>query len=102
MPRRTRAAAGPPLLSRRAALNNQRQQKEDSMEKVFAPWNQAQVAGLKVRQRDSRLHPYTCVAHSSTPLVPSRLGFECAFAGCGYHQNWALTIDTQGGIYQNS
>jgi hypothetical protein len=89
-------------LRRRTALKNQEQQKEYSMEKIFAPWTEAQVAGLKIRQRDSGLHPYTCVAHSATPLVPSRLGFECAFPGCGYRQNWALAIDTRGGINQGS
>ena len=58
---------------------------------VLAPWAPDVVQALGFRQRVG--HPYTCPAHSTTALVPTRDGWVCPLGGCGYRQAWALATD---------
>ena len=60
---------------------------------MFAPWTDEQVHALCARQQFG--HPYTCKAHSGTSLEPTRWGWVCPLAGCGYRQGWAHVADLQ-------
>lgn len=65
------------------------------VEKSYAPWSVKQVYALKARQKDIKLHAYTCGWHSDTVLIPTYYGWVCAINGCDYTQNWALKGDTE-------
>ena len=57
---------------------------------VRAPWTDAQVTNLIMRQTSG--HPYTCGNNSEhTPLVPTNDGWYCL--DCDYTQDWARDVD---------
>ena len=59
-----------------------------------APWSQEEVESLTLRQKEIRLHPYTCGNDSRhTLLVPTNLGWMCT--DCDYTQDWAHKADTE-------
>jgi|GEM_PF-1324980 len=54
-----------------------------------APWTDAQIDCLQVRQNNSAYHPYTCGNDSSHDnLVPTKMGWLCP--DCNYKQDWYL------------
>jgi hypothetical protein len=65
------------------------------MEKIYAPWTDAQIGALNYFQQANRIRPSTC--DQGHTLVASRTGWFCPADGCGYLQNWAhaFMADTQ-------
>jgi hypothetical protein len=64
------------------------------MTKYYAPWTDAQIDCLQVRQNHPLFHPYTCGNNSNhRDLVPTRDGWICL--DCDYKQDWFL-IDELG------
>lgn len=60
---------------------------------ISAPWNEEQIAALKLRQSRLDIHPYTCVEHFWKPLTPTHKGWVCTVEFCNYTQDWALATD---------
>ena len=57
---------------------------------LYAPWTDAQVAGLNRYQNCNFFHPYTCCIDSGHgPLEATRGGWICKEKGCTYTQIWA-------------
>jgi len=44
------------------------------------------LAALCDRQADERMHPYTCLHHSDTMLLPTSAGWRCPMRFCDYRQ----------------
>ena len=64
------------------------------MYKVFAPFNEEQIANINNWQQSTEIPtlPYTCLHHSSEPMIASKHGLDCPIEGCGYHQNWVHPV----------
>jgi hypothetical protein len=63
-------------------------------DRIYAPWDEAQVAALNAFQRSGRGHPFTCGGdhRMHQTLIAEPDGWHCPDETCDYRQNWALAI----------
>ncbi len=60
------------------------------MPKITTPWTKEIVDALNAWQKQTTMHPFTCLEHSDVPLIATQEGWHCeAEVGCDYTQNWA-------------
>lgn len=63
------------------------------LEKIPAPWTDAQVMALNYFQFGRlEIHPYTCGLDSHHILVATTGGWICSHSDCPYKQDWALDV----------
>lgn len=65
------------------------------VEKIYAPWDGAQVAHLYHWQNSPIVHPYTCPREhhvEQTNLWPTPHGWVCDDSACDYQQDWAWSF----------
>lgn len=77
-------------------------------EKSHAPWTDAQVLSLLLRQNHPYMHPYTCPRRGLhvkmqgnvdyDRLAPTNDGWVCPHPLCDYEQGWAHASDVAGPV----